>query len=82
MYLLLLISVVLHSWVGVYRLIIKWGWFDGKDPRKNRKRSKMVIKTLIAIYLILGLASLATYMKIGYEHQDEYGSRYISESHK
>jgi fumarate reductase subunit C len=81
MYLLLLISVVLHSWVGVYRLIIKWGWFDGKDPRKNRKRSKMVIKTLITIYLILGLASLATYMKIGYEHKDDYGSRYISESH-
>jgi fumarate reductase subunit C len=81
MYLLLLIAVVLHSWVGIYRLIIKWGWFDGKDPRKNRKRSKMVIKTLITIYLILGLASLATYMKIGYEHKDDYGSRYISESH-
>ena len=82
MYLLLLISVVLHSWVGVYRLIIKWGWFDGKDPRKNRKRSKMIIKALIAIYLLLGLASLATYMRIGYDHKDDYGSRYISENHK
>jgi len=82
MYLLLLISVVLHAWVGVYRLIIKWGWFDGKDPRKNRKRSKLVIKTLIAIYLVLGLVSLASYMKIGYDHKDDYGSRYISESHK
>ncbi len=82
MYLLLLISVVLHSWVGVYRLIIKWGWFDGKDPRKNRKRSKLIIKTLIAIYLVLGLVSLASYMKIGYDHKDDYGSRYILESHK
>ncbi len=82
MYLLLLISVVLHSWVGIYRLIIKWGWFDGKDPRKNRKRSKLIIKTLIAIYLVLGLVSLASYMKIGYDHKDDYGSRYILESHK
>jgi len=82
MYLLLLISVVLHSWVGVYRLIIKWGWFDGKDPRKNRKRSKLVIKALIVIYLVLGLVSLASYMKIGYDHKDDYGSRYILEGHK
>ena len=82
MYLLLLISVVLHSWVGVYRLIIKWGWFDGKDPRKNRKRSKMIIKALITIYLILGLVSLASYMKIGYEHQEDYGSRYVMEKMK
>jgi len=82
MYLLLLISVVLHSWVGIYRLIIKWGWFDGKDPRKNRKLSKLIIKTLIAIYLLLGLVSLASYMKIGYDHKDDYGSRYILESHK
>ena len=82
MYLLLLISVVLHAWVGVYRLIIKWGWFDGKDPRKNRKRVKIMIKGLIAVYLIIGLLSLASYMKIGYDHQDKYGERYVSEKIK
>ena len=82
MYLLLLISVVLHAWVGVYRLIIKWGWFDGKDPRKNRKRSKLIIKVLIAVYLFIGLVSLASYMKIGYDHQSDYGSRYVTEKMK
>lgn len=82
LYFFLLISVVLHAWIGVYRLIIKWGWFDGKDPRKNRKRAKMMIKALIVIYLVLGLLSLGQYMKIGYDHKDEYGSKYISESHK
>ena len=82
LYLLLLIAVVLHAWVGVYRLIIKWGWFDGKDPRKNRKRSKMMIKVLIVAYLVIGLASLANYMKIGYEHQDSYGERYKMEKMK
>jgi len=82
MYLLLLISVVLHAWVGVYRLIIKWGWFDGEDPRKNRKRSKLIIKVLIAVYLFIGLISLASYMKIGYDHQADYGSRYVTEKMK
>jgi len=82
MYLLLLISVVLHAWVGVYRLIIKWGWFDGEDPRKNRKRSKLIIKVLIVVYLFIGLVSLASYMKIGYDHQVDYGSRYVTEKMK
>lgn len=82
LYLILLISVVIHTGIGVYRLIIKWGWFDGKNPRQNRKRSKWIITVLIVIYLLLGLVSLATYMKIGYEHQDEYGGRYILENHK
>ena len=82
MYLLLLISVVLHAGAGIYRLIIKWGWFDGKDPRKNRKRSKMIIQVMILFYIGIGLVSLATYMKIGYEHKDDYGKRYIPEGHK
>jgi fumarate reductase subunit C len=82
MYLLLLISVVLHAWIGVYRLIIKWGIFDGKNPRKNRQTARLVIKTLIVVYLLLGLTSLVSYMKIGHEHQDEYGSRYVMEKTK
>jgi fumarate reductase subunit C len=82
MYLLLLISVVLHAWIGVYRLIIKWGVFDGKNPRKNRKVTKVIIKTFIVIYLLLGLVSLASYMKIGYDHKGDYGSRYVMEKTK
>ncbi|BAF71372.1 fumarate reductase cytochrome b subunit [Sulfurovum sp. NBC37-1] len=79
MYLVLLISVVLHGGIGMYRLIIKWGWFDGTDPRTNRKRSRVIIKVLVGAYLLLGLASLGTYMKIGYEHQGEYGKRYVEQ---
>lgn len=81
MYLILLISVVLHTGVGVYRLIIKWGWFDGSNPRANRIRSKKIIQAVVVVYLVLGLLSLGTYMKIGYDHQEEYGNRY-SEVHK
>ncbi len=81
MYLMLLVSVVLHAGTGVYRLIIKWGWLDGKDPRANRIRSKKIIQAVVVVYLLLGLVSLGAYMKIGYDHQADYGSRY-SGSHK
>ena len=82
MYLVLLISVVSHAGAGIYRLIIKWGWFDGKDPRKNRQRSRIIIKVLVILYISIGLVSLATYMKIGHDHKDEYGSRYVMEKNK
>ena len=69
MYLMLLISVIMHAAIGVYRLIVKWGWFD-------RLKSKKIIQVIVILYIILGLFSLLAYMKIGYEHQDNYGERY------
>ena len=77
LYLMLLITVVLHAGIGVYRLIIKWGWFDGKNPKENRIKTRKFLKTITAIYLILGILSLLTYMKIGYDHRNNYGERYI-----
>ncbi|WP_294955082.1 fumarate reductase cytochrome b subunit [Sulfurovum sp.] len=82
MYLVLLISVVLHAGIGLYRLIIKWGVFDGKDPKANRQRSRRIAKVLVTAYLLLGLASLGAYMRIGYEHRGEYGQRYVPGSGK
>lgn len=76
MYLILLITVVLHTGVGVYRLIVKWGWFDGNKPKENRIKTRKVIRAVVIFYLLLGLVSLFTYMKIGYEHQANYGERY------
>lgn len=76
MYLMLLVSVVLHAAVGIYRLIVKWGWFDGKDPRANRVKHKKIIKLAVVFYLAIGIFSLLTYMKIGYDHQDNYGEKY------
>jgi len=76
MYLMLLVSVVLHAGVGIYRLIMKWGWFDGKNPRENRVKTRKITKIAIIFYLIIGLFSLASYIKIGYEHQANYGEKY------
>jgi len=80
MYLMLLVSVVLHAGIGVYRLIMKWGWFDGDNPRENRVKTRKIIKMVVIFYLLIGLFSLLSYMKIGYEHQAHYGEKYHSSS--
>jgi len=79
MYLMLLVSVVLHAGVGIYRLIIKWGILDGDNPRANRIKSRAVVKGAIIFYLLIGIFSLVTYIKIGYEHRENYGEKYTLE---
>jgi fumarate reductase subunit C len=37
LYILLLLAVEFHGSIGLYRLAVKWGWFDGKNPRASRK---------------------------------------------
>ena len=75
-YLVMLFAVELHGGVGLYRLAVKWGWFEGKDPNASRKRLKLLKWALTVFFLALGLATLAAYMKIGYEHRDRVGERY------
>ncbi len=79
MYLMLLVSVVLHAGVGIYRLIIKWGILDGDNPRANRIKSRAIVKGAIIFYLLIGIFSLVTYIKIGYEHRENYGEKYTLE---
>ena len=76
MYLMLLVSVVFHAGVGVYRLIMKWGFFDGKNPKKNRIITRKIIKITILFYLLIGIFSLISYVKIGYDHKNNYGEKY------
>lgn len=76
LYLLLLISVILHAAIGLYRLILKWGFFEGKKPKKNRQVMKKIMLTSIVVYLTIGLLSLGTYTMIGYKHSDQAGERY------
>ena len=78
LYLILLFAVELHGAIGLYRLAVKWGIFDGKDPRKNRARLKKLKWGLTVFFLTLGLASFAAYVKIGLENveQGTVGERY------
>jgi len=80
LYLVLLFCVELHAAVGVYRLAIKWGIFDKGDPLATRKRLKQVKNGMSVFFIVLGLASLAAYAKIGIEHRDHVGERYGSRS--
>ena len=77
LYLVLLFAVELHGGVGLYRLTVKWGWFDGKDPNRTRHVLKRVKWGITVFFLVLGLTTLAAYMKIGHEHRDRVGERYV-----
>ena len=77
LYILLLLAVELHGGIGLYRLAVKWGWVSGPDADATRVRLKRLKWAITVFFLALGLASLAAYMKIGIEHQDRYGERYL-----
>ena len=77
LYLLLLVTSVVHAAVGSYRVGVKWGWLPARDPALGRQRMKWLMRGFIVFFLLLGLASLATYVRIGLEHRDHYGERYV-----
>ena len=75
-YLLLLLAVELHGGIGLYRLAVKWGWLTGSDTASGRRTLIRAKWTITAVFLLLGVLSLAAYMKIGFEHRDRAGERY------
>ena len=76
LYLVLLFAVEIHAVVGLYRLCLKWGWFQGSDPTLTRRRLKRVKWALSLFFILLGLATLGAYIKIGMEHASMQGERY------
>ena len=75
-YLILLLAVEFHGGIGLYRLCVKWGWFEGENAKDSRKNLKKVKWTVTAFFLVLGLLTLAAYVKIGYEHRNNVGEAY------
>jgi fumarate reductase subunit C len=73
----LLFAVELHGGVGLYRLVVKWGWLEGRDPERTRHRLTRLKWGITVFFLVLGLLTLAAYMKIGYEHRDRVGQEYV-----
>jgi fumarate reductase subunit C len=81
LYLVLLISVVTHAFIGLYRLALKWGFMEGKSTKVSRARYKLLMRVFIVVYILLGLASLAKYISIGLEHDYSAGvKKYKSET--
>ena len=77
LYLVLLFAVELHAGIGLYRLAVKWGWFTGTTPDVTRRRLMRLKWALTAFFIVLGLATLAAYIRIGIEHAPSYGERYV-----
>jgi fumarate reductase subunit C len=77
LYLILLFAVELHGGIGLYRLAVKWDWFAGKDPNATRKNLKKLKWALSVFFIVLGLTTLAAYMKIGFDHRFNPGQRYV-----
>ncbi len=50
-YLALLVCVELHGSIGLYRLCVKWGWFEGKNAKESRKKLKRA-KWFISIFFL------------------------------
>lgn len=76
LYLILLFMVEIHGVVGLYRLALKWGWFEAATPELTRARLKKVKWIITVFFLALGLATLAAYIKIGIEHAGRAGELY------
>jgi fumarate reductase subunit C len=82
LYFMLLISVISHAFIGLYRLALKWGFMEGKNTKISRARFKLLMKTMIAVYIIIGISSLAKYTYIGINHDFSDGVKYQSQTIK
>jgi fumarate reductase subunit C len=80
LYFMLLISVVSHAFIGLYRLALKWGFMEGKSTKVSRARFKLLMKAMIAVYIVVGLSSLLKYTYIGMNHDFSDGLKYKSET--
>jgi fumarate reductase subunit C len=76
LYLVLLFAVELHGGIGLYRLMQKWGWFAGPTRTPRAPGSRPLKWALTVFFLVLGLATLAAYVKIGIEHAPHAGQHY------
>jgi fumarate reductase subunit C len=77
LYLVLLFVVEIHGGVGLYRLALKWGWLPAADSARGRRRLAQAKWALTAFFLVLGLASLGAYMKLGHAHAERAGEPYV-----
>jgi len=80
LYVVLLLSVVTHAFIGLYRLALKWGFMEGTNYRASRKRFKFLMRAFIGVYILLGFFSLAKYTYIGATHNFSNCVKYESKT--
>ncbi len=75
-YTLLLLAVEFHGGIGLYRLCVKWGWFEGSNAKESRKTLKKVKWAITVFFLVLGFTTMIAYIKIGLNIKDNPANRY------
>lgn len=77
LYLVLLFMVEIHGGIGLYRLALKWGWLPSRDAVRGRRRLAVAKWVLTSFFLVLGVLSLAAYMKLGQTAAVQAGEPYV-----
>jgi fumarate reductase subunit C len=77
LYLILLFAVEVHGGIGLYRLTIKWGWFNDKTAGKNRRHLRIGLHLFRSFFIVLGVVTLLAYITLGRAHADKAGERYV-----
>ena len=65
LYIVLLPIVVAHAALGLYRLAQKWGWPSFTIGAEGRRRLLLATLGVAAFYLVIDLAALVAYLRIG-----------------
>jgi len=68
LYLLLLLAVVPHAAIGLYRLAVKWDLPPSRRPERRRRLLRMTMWCTIGLFLVLGTYALATFYLTGLQH--------------
>ncbi|NND69738.1 MAG: fumarate reductase cytochrome b subunit [Halioglobus sp.] len=72
LYLVLLVVVEVHAALGLYRLIVKWGWLQSL----SRKYLRMIIIGFAVFLVWHGVSTLLAYYKLGETLRDTPDLRY------
>jgi fumarate reductase subunit C len=64
----LLVTVVAHAFIGLYRLHLKWGIPATRDPRRTRRLAKRVLWGSMVAFLLMGYGALGRYWSLGAAH--------------
>lgn len=65
LYALLLLAVVPHAAIGLYRLAMKWGWPTFTLEDKGRRRARWSMWLVTGVFLVMGFLALGRFIQIG-----------------
>jgi fumarate reductase subunit C len=68
LYALLILAVVPHAAIGLYRLAVKWDWLPTRDPARGRRLLRNGAWLLMLGFTLLSFLALSEFIRIGLDH--------------